>query len=170
MNNCPVIVKGNNVGIRIIMDETASMELIKDELLKRFGTKKQYCENNNPIQVTFEGKMLTKEDEEEIIFLLQNTGLKIQSKKEIEEIEDTHDKEEAVPNDKDGLFYIGNIKNGQSLEAKESIVIIGDIEYGGSVTSEGNVVVIGTINGEVLSGCGGRENTFVYGLYQEGYS
>ncbi|MDE6024426.1 MAG: hypothetical protein K2G45_03130 [Lachnospiraceae bacterium] len=166
MNNCPVIVKGNNTGIRIIMDETAHVELIKEELLKRFGTKKQYCESNNPIQITFEGKSLTKEDEEEIIFLLKNTGLNIQPK---EEIKDTPDEEETIQDDTDGLFYIGSIKSGQSLEARESIVIIGDVEYGGSVISEGNVVVIGNINGEVLSGCSGRENTFVYGLYQEGY-
>lgn len=166
LSKSPIIVKGNNKGIRIIMDEDATVDSIKLELSNRLASDKHYNTNNNPIEVTFEGKRLTEDETEEILNVLKATGLYI---KEEFEAKNTNVINQYIPNDKDGLFYIGNIKKGQVLTAKDSIVIIGDIEYGGAAYCEGNIVVIGHIYGYADSGISGRKNTFVYGIYQEVY-
>ena len=73
-------------------------------------------------------------------------------------------KKKSIYSDKNGLFYIGNLKNGQSIQAAASIVIVGDVESGASVESEGNIIIIGALHGAATSGCKGKPDTFVYSL------
>ena len=68
----------------------------------------------------------------------------------------------------EGLFFIGNLRAGHSIDAKESIVIIGDVDQGATVYSEGNIIIIGELNGYAESGCKGRKDTFVYSLISGG--
>lgn len=165
MNNNPVIVKGNNTGIKLIMDNNASIETIINALKQNFKVSGINHKNTNPITVTFEGKTITDDEKTEILNFLKYTGLNILNQRKITE---APNEIKNVPTEKDGLFYIGNLRSGQSLEAEESIIIIGDIDPGASVTSKGNVVVIGHMNGYIRSGCDGRTGSFIYGLFQEG--
>ena len=73
-------------------------------------------------------------------------------------------KKKSIYSDKNGLFYIGNLKNGQSIQAAASIVIVGDVESGASVESEGNIIIIGALHGAATSGYKGKPDTFVYSL------
>ncbi|MCM1288090.1 MAG: hypothetical protein NC240_07230 [Clostridium sp.] len=165
MKRNPVIVKGNNTGIKLIMDDDASVEEVIEELKRNFKTSGLKPKISNPITVTFEGKTITEDEKTEIYNFLNYTGLNIVNQKKTTEIPKEINK---IPDEKDGLFYIGTLKSGQALDAEESIIIIGDIEAGATVTSKGNVVVIGHMNGYIKSGCDGRSGSFIYGLFQEG--
>lgn len=163
MNN-PVIIKGNNQGIRLIINEDACMEDIVGDIKHKLLNTKNYYANIRPISITFEGKLLTQDETKIILDTLRDIGLNIEEKKykilSLERIKD--DKELNIPSEQNGLFFVGNIRKGQSLEAKKSIVIIGDVFPGARVVSDGNIIIIGQSRGTIIAGAGGNKNAFVY--------
>ena len=162
----PVIIKGNNLGIRLIIAPEATIDEIVEELNLLLHKTGHYYKNIKPINVTFEGKQLTDDDQNVLLETLRKLGLSI-AEKTIPK-KKPKDNFTYELNDKDGLFYIGNLKNGQSLNTKKSIVIIGDVEHGASVKSEGNIVIIGRLKGDAEAGIKGREDAFVYSYIQGG--
>lgn len=155
----PIIIKGNKMGIRLIIDEQADMEDITAHLRESLIKTHNYYSNVKPIYVAFEGKILAKDEKDKLIEILRGYGLNVKSK------EDEDKKKLMTPkitNDEDGLFYVGNLRNGQTIEAAESIVIIGNVEQGASVRSEGNIIVIGSLSGSAKAGIKGNKNAFVY--------
>lgn len=158
----PVIIKGNNMGIHLIMSKDASIDMILSDLKKKLNTTKHYYKNVRPISLTFDGRDLTEDEVNQITNILSDNGLIIKTKETIPEqpiagIDDSQ-------LDKDGLFLIGNIRNGQSIDATKSIIIIGDVERGASVYSKGNIIVIGQIYGNVVSESCGSKKGFIYSL------
>ncbi|MBQ8923398.1 MAG: hypothetical protein IJ053_01255, partial [Lachnospiraceae bacterium] len=127
---------------------------------------KHYYAKQIPIDITFDGKELTDDEINDILDLLKDKGLNIKYN-EIDVIE-TPKKENNftdIQSDKDGLLYVGNLKNGQSIDAVTSIIIVGNIEQGASVTSEGNIIIIGELNGYAKAGSKGKKDAFVYNVY-----
>lgn len=158
----PVIIKGNKMGIRLIIAPEAALDEIIYELSDKLQNTGHYYKNIRPISVTFDGKVLTEDEMESIRDTLRGLGLNIQRRKKEKKYKE--EKKANLHSDTDGLFYIGNLKNGQSIEATESIVVVGNIEQGASVVSEGNVIIVGALDGYAEAGCKGRKNAFVYSL------
>ncbi len=156
----PVIIKGNKMGIRLIIPSEAVLDDVIAELKRKLQKTGHYYRSIKPISVTFGGKYLTEDETDTIIDTLRNIGLNIQPNNT-----QTKQKKEYTRDllsDKDGLFYVGNLKAGQSIDASESIIIVGDIEQGASVFSTGNIIVTGALNGYAEAGCKGRKDAFVY--------
>lgn len=157
----PVIIKGNKLGIRLIIAPEATMDEIILTLESKLQNTSHYYKSIKPITVTFDGKLLTEDEIDIILDTLREIGLNITTRNPLIK-ETNHNPQNIASND--GLFFIGNIKNGQSINAAESIVIIGDIESGAAVYSEGNIIIIGRLNGYAESGYKGKHDTFVYSL------
>lgn len=156
----PVMMKGNKAGIRLIISPEATISQVVTCLSDKLQTTGRYYANIKPITVTFEGKDLTEDEKQQIIDTLNDKGIRIGRRpRSIEK-----PKKKSIYCDKNGLFYIGNLKNGQSIQAAASIVIVGDVESGASVESEGNIIIIGALHGAATSGCKGKPDTFVYSL------
>ena len=156
----PVMMKGNKAGIRLIISPDATISQVVTCLSDKLQTTGRYYANIKPITVTFEGKDLTEDEKQQIIDTLNDKGIRIGRRpRSIEK-----PKTKSIYSDKNGLFYIGNLKNGQSIQAAASIVIVGDVESGASVESEGNIIIIGALHGAATSGCKGKPDTFVYSL------
>lgn len=155
----PIVLKGNEKGIRLIIAHDASNSQINAELEKKLHMTKQCYQTKRPIHITFEGKCLTNDEKQSIINILQNAGLNIKIHNTLHPKEDKY---EIKRSDTDGLFYVGNLRNGQVLETKESIVIVGNVEQGAAVYSEGNIIITGELKGYAQAGCKGRKETFVY--------
>lgn len=160
----PVIIKGNNHGIRLIISEDAAMNDIKRELNRKLQDSKHYFVKQKPIDITFEGKILTEDEKSEILYLLEKKGLNINQTENIKQINNKEESFTNLQSDKDGLFYIGNLKSGQSINAATSIVIVGNIEQGACVISKGNIIVIGKLCGYAKAGANGNKNAFVYNV------
>ncbi len=158
----PVIIKGNKEGIRMIIANEASFDEIKESLDIKFQSKRRYYTKSKPIDITFEGKILTDDEIKEILSLLQEKGLNINNKATNTTKECKDQSFTDLQTDKDGLFYIGNLKTGQSINAATSIIIVGNIEQGASVVSKGNIIVIGELKGFAKAGVLGSDNAFVY--------
>ena len=156
----PVMMKGNKAGIRLIISPDATISQVVTCLSDKLQTTGRYYANIKPITVTFEGKDLTEDEKQQIIDTLNDKGNRIGRRpRSIEK-----PKKKSNNSDKNCLFYIGNLKNGQSIQAAASIVIVGDVESGASVESEGNIIIIGALHGAATSGCKGKPDTFVYSL------
>ena len=154
----PVMMKGNKAGIRLIISPDATISQVVTCLSDKLQTTGRYYANIKPITVTFEGKDLTEDEKQQIIDTLNDKGFRIGRRpRSIEK-----PKKKSNYSDKNGLVYIGNLKNGQSIQAAASIVIVGDVESGASVESEGNIIIIGALHGAATSGCKGKPDTFVY--------
>lgn len=167
----PVMIKGNKTGIRIIISEDACLTEILMSLEEKLSTTRDYCTSPKAITVTFEGKLLTEDEKLKILDTLRNKGINIVNptqitkenpKQNTKQKNNTPDNNLKLQQEKTGLFYIGNLKNGQSITAMTSIVIVGDVEAGASVESTGNIVVIGKAEGILKSGYNGNPNTFIY--------
>ncbi len=161
MNN-PVVIKGDKGGIHIIVEPEANLSDILFHLELKLKGPHSTFKNSKPINISFEGKELRSDEKRDILFLLNRIGLNVchnDNKQENKRVNLSN-----ILTDKDGLFYIGNLKNGQSINAKCSIVIIGNVEKGASVYSLGNIVITGALEGVARAGCQGNEEAFVYSL------
>ncbi|MBR3833545.1 MAG: septum site-determining protein MinC [Lachnospiraceae bacterium] len=158
----PVIIKGDKGGIHIIIEPMANIDEVLFQLEYKLKGPHKSFKNSKPINVTFDGKELTDDEKRDILFVLSKVGINVchNQKRQDKNI----DKISNIQPDKDGLFYIGNLRNGQSINAKCSIVIIGNVEKGASVYSQGNIVITGSLDGIAKAGCRGKENAFVYSL------
>ena len=156
----PVIIKGDKGGIHIIIEPWATLNDVLFHLELKFKGSCSTSRNSKPINVTFGGKELTDEEKRDILFVLNKIGLNVYHNNKQENINNTSN----ILTDKDGLFYIGNLKNGQSINAVCSIVVVGNVEKGASVFSCGNIVIIGALNGVAKAGCQGKNDAFVYSL------
>lgn len=157
----PVIIKGNKWGIRLIIAPEATLEAIIGELETKLQNTGNYYKNIKPIKVAFDGKILTEDEKEIILNTLRKFGLN--AKQDKPDIQNASFINNILP-DKDGLFYIGNLKSGQSINALCSIVIVGNVEQGASVFSNGNIIIIGSLGGYAQAGLDGREDAFIYTL------
>lgn len=164
-----VIIKSNKYGLIVHMDPETSYEEILKELREKFMESARFFRDAT-MAVTFEGRVLTSPQEEEIIELIteiahvhivcifdrdENTEKLYQSVVE-RSLEDMPKKE--------GQFYRGTLKMRQVLETEKSVIILGDVDFGATVVSKGNIVVLGTIRGTVHAGAAGNRDAFIVGL------
>lgn len=84
MKRNPVIVKGNNTGIKLIMDNDASIEEVIEELKRNFKASGLKSKISSPITVTFEGKPITEDEKTEICNFLKYTGLNIVNQRKLQ--------------------------------------------------------------------------------------
>lgn len=168
MNRLPVIIKSNRYGLIVRLSD----ELPFADLLEAVGEKFRESANffkDAKMAVTFQGRVLTKDQEKRLVeTIVMNSQLHI-----VCIIDERPEEEEYYANairlaeeedTKDGQFYRGNLRGGQTLESDTSIVILGDVNPGASVTSKGNVVILGSCRGNVYAGASGNRDCFVAAL------
>ena len=151
------------------MDPEASYQEILAELRDKFTESAKFFRDAT-MAVTFEGRILTKVQEQEIIELISDVAhIRIvcifDSDKNTERLYQRVVEEslEDLPR-KEGQFYRGTLKKRQVLESDKSIIVLGDVEYGAKVVSKGNIIVLGTIRGTVHAGAAGNKRAFIVGL------
>lgn len=165
----PVVIKGTKSGIIVVLDKKLPMETLKEELVKKFDSSRDFL-GSSQVAVSFEGRKMNDEEEIELARLISE-----HSDLDIVCIVDNDEKREEYFNrslsDKlkqldsnTGQFYKGNLRSGQVLEFESSIVILGDVNVGAQVVSTGNVVILGALKGNVYAGASGNINSFVAAL------
>lgn len=164
--NSPVIIKGNKWGINLIIHREATVDDVIRTLRAKLQKTSDYYKNIKPITVSFDGKSITEDEKAIILDTLREIGLNIKTISNT--IHNPTTGEITQQPLTEGLFFVGNIKSGQSVDASESVVIVGNVEAGASVYSEGNIIIIGELNGYAESGYKGRNDTFVYSLISGG--
>jgi septum site-determining protein MinC len=169
MNKNSVIIKSTKFGLVVILDDKIPFhELIKD-IEDKFKDASNFFKNAK-MAVSFEGRELTKEEENEIIYTIQDTAsihilCVVDNDEEKEKyFKDAVDQKVSENATHDGQFYKGTLRSGQILEAETSIIILGDVNPGAQVVSKGNVIVLGSCKGTISAGAAGNTKSFVAAL------
>lgn len=166
--NSPVIIKSNKYGIVVRLSDTLPFADLLDAVAEKFRESAHFFQDAR-MAVTFQGRTLTKDQENRLVdTIVMNSQIHIVC------IVDERPQEEEYyaeairladeQDTKDGQFYRGNLRSGQSLEMETSIVVLGDVNPGASITSKGNVVVLGSCRGNVYAGASGDRSCFVAAL------
>ena len=164
-----VIIKSNKYGLIVHMDPDAEYTEILKELREKFTESARFFKDAT-MAVTFEGRILTKPQEEEVIGLITDVA-HIHIVCIFDTNENTERLYKKVVEDslnsltrKEGQFYKGTLRQRQVLETEQSIIILGDVEFGATVVSKGNIVVLGAVRGTVHAGATGDRNAFITAL------
>ena len=167
-----VIIKSNKYGLIVHMDPDAEYTEILKELREKFTESARFFKDAT-MAVTFEGRILTKPQEEEVIGLITDVA-HIHIVCIFDANENTERLYKKVVEDslnsltrKEGQFYKGTLRQRQVLETEQSIIILGDVEFGATVVSKGNIVVLGAVRGTVHAGATGRSECVYYGVVDE---
>ena len=150
-----VIIKSNKYGLIVHMDPDAEYTEILKELREKFTESARFFKDAT-MAVTFEGRILTKPQEEEVIGLITDVA-HIHIVCIFDANENTERLYKKVVEDslnsltrKEGQFYKGTLRQRQVLETEQSIIILGDVEFGATVVSKGNIVVLGNRRSECV--------------------
>lgn len=165
----PVLIKSNQYGLVVILDDIIPYETLLKEVAKKFKESAHFFKNAKMV-VTFEGRILTNEQEQDIISVIQdNTKLHIICIIDQDEVREQYYKktlEEKLDEwaIQDGQFYKGTLRSGQVLESETSVIVLGDVNPGAKVISKGNIIVLGTLKGNAYAGAAGNATAFVAAL------
>ena len=179
--NHPVLLKGNSIGLTMVLDPEMKFEQLKAAICEKFTQAKDFFNGQTQIALKIEGRKLTSPQLEEVLGIIaEETTLTIAYVIEDDKIMETSFKEalrkleekEQKRSDSliderrkgDGQFYRGTLRSGQSLESDGSVVVVGDVNPGASVSAKGNVVVLGCAKGYSSAGNGGDDHAFVAAL------
>lgn len=164
-----VVIKSNKYGLIVHMDPEEDYNAIREELKEKFTESARFFKDAT-MAITFEGRMLTKVQEQEIIDMITDTAhvhivCIFDTNENTERLYQSVVKQslEDMPK-KEGQFYKGTLKKRQVLESEKSIIVLGDVDFGARVVSKGNIVVLGTIRGSVHAGAAGNKDAFIVAL------
>ncbi len=161
-----VIFKGGRDGINVILDEDASFTDIKTIFIQKLQDAKSFF-SGAKINIRFKGRILTKEQQEELIGLLSGQNILNISfihgfEEESNEIEtNTLEYPEGPENWFSGetshdtsmtKYHVGILRSGQAIDYPGSVVVLGDVNPGARISAGGNVVVLGSLKGTVHAG------------------
>lgn len=165
----PVIIKGNNHGITVVLDAEMEFSKLKKAVGEKFRDSSKFL-GSAPVVLAFEGRSLLPDQEKELLeTITDNCDLKIVCL--LDTNQEKEKKFEQTLNERlmdiagiSGTFYKGNLRSGQAVTFESSVIILGDINPGATVTSTGNIIVLGALKGQIFAGAGGNENAFVVAI------
>lgn len=164
-----VTVKSNKYGLIIRLKEGAPFDALLHEVEQIFKDTVNFF-GKTKLAVSFEGRILTKDQEQQLIDLICHTA-----QIEIVCIIDNDEKREKMYkrlveesldeiSKKDGLFCKGTLHKKQVLESETSVVILGDVEPGATVVAKGSIIILGTLKGSVYAGAAGDNHAHIVSL------
>lgn len=167
-----VILKSSKYGMTVYLDKDLPYQELLSEIETKFKASSHFFDGTE-MAVSFENRMLTKAEEQEIVKLISDTAnIRIlcivdQDEKTQQMYKSMVEESLALIPEPDGLFYRGTLKRRQVLESETSIIIIGDVEEGATIAAKGNVVVIGSVYGSIYAGASGNPDAFIAALEME---
>ncbi|HIR77037.1 MAG TPA: septum site-determining protein MinC [Candidatus Choladousia intestinipullorum] len=169
MGRSAVIIKSNPYGLILNLDPELPFDELREAVADKFKKSAGFFKNAT-LALTFRGRVLTKEQELQLLeAVVQNSGIHVicivdENKETAEYYKKavTHAMEKQK--EEDGQFYRGTLRSGQTLETESSIVIIGDVNPGAQVISKGNIVVLGCCMGNIYAGASGNSGCFAAAL------
>lgn len=165
-----VIIKSFPNGIALHLNTELPFEKILEEIGYKFSEARNFF-GSAALAMSIEGRQVT--DMEEIMILetiRENSDLHIMCLVKREEETDQHyvkalrEMEQEVPEEDNGQFFRGNLKNRDILETDNSIVMLGDVYPGSAIISAKNIIILGGLYGEAYAGGNGCEGAFVAAL------
>ncbi len=168
MRHDSVIIKSNAYGLILILNADIPFDQLLSDIGAKFRDAAKFFRNAQ-MALTFRGRVLSPEEEAEIVRVItSNAQIQIlcivdEDKEHSDYYKDAITRSTSENKDS-ARIYRGTLRTGQTLEAQESIVILGDVNPGASVTSGGDIIILGCCMGQVNAGAPGRNDCFVAAL------
>ncbi|MCF6515793.1 cell division inhibitor [Lactobacillus sp. S2-2] len=160
-----VILKGNENGYELKINETCDIKVIIDEisnLLDDLSSDKKIKKNKSIMFELNTGNRLLKDNEKDFILSLfkQYDFFEVKSI-----ISNVITKEEALKIKNEGRTFktVQTIRNGQYEKIDGDVLVFGKIHKGGKLVSTGNVYVLGDIEGIIHAGFPNYEDKLIIG-------
>lgn len=169
MGQNAVIIKSNPHGLVLNLDSDMPFEELLAAVADKFKRSAGFFKNAT-LALTFRGRVLTKEQEQQLLdAIVESSGIYVICIVD-EDRETAEYYKKAVihatekQKEEDGQFYRGTLRSGQVLETEASVVIIGDVNPGAQVISKGNIVILGCCMGNIYAGASGNAGCFAAAL------
>lgn len=138
----PVLLKGNNFGLTIVLDDKIEFEELLTIIAKKFVEAAKFFNTKTQVVLKIEGRVLSVEETERVLETIsENSSLSIAYVMEGDQVLETKFKkviEERSIRLKEsqnesrlksggvsfGQFYQGTLRSGQSLESDASVVVL----------------------------------------------
>ncbi len=188
-----VLIKGNQFGLSIQMDEGAEFDVLQEALKQKLTEGKNFF-GNSKVVLSFEGKKITPQ-EMDILTQMVSTQTNLHvicSVHKALDFESVTERIEAVaqksvePKMKEYeerikqleaalcvqdqkiedqiIFHFSNLRSGQQIVTQNHVVILGDVNNGSRIEAGGKVIVLGKLKGVVYAGLNPQQQGFVFAL------
>lgn len=164
-----VTIKSNKYGLLIRLNQEVPFQELLDEVNRIFKDTVKFF-HHAKLAVSFEGRILTKDEEHQLIEMISKTAqieivCIIDNDRKREQMYKRYVEESLMETGvKDGLFCKGTLHKKQVLESEKSVVLLGDVEAGATIAAKGSIVVLGALKGNAYAGVTGNRNSFVFSL------
>lgn len=158
-----VLIRGNNEGITVFLNERIKFEVILSELRVKFANANDFFRGAS-IFINSGNRTISPEEKMAIIDLCQefelagiefvNTPMRT-SKKGVGI---------SYAQEGDSLILKKTIRSGQRVSYNGNIVVIGDVNPGAEVIAVGDIVVMGNLWGVVHAGAQGNTDAEVFAI------
>ncbi|MCI8549366.1 MAG: septum site-determining protein MinC [Lachnospiraceae bacterium] len=168
-----VIIKGNNYGLSVFLDEELPMEKLLEDIREKFQESARFFRGAK-MAISFEGRTLTTEEINVIVnTICENSEIEISCVIDTDKAREAFFRQALEEKAKEeanrqpfgsGQFYKGTLRSGQALEAEGSIIMLGDVNPGARIVAKGNIIVLGALHGTAIAGLGGKKHAIVVAL------
>ncbi|AZR73284.1 septum site-determining protein MinC [Anoxybacter fermentans] len=158
-----VLIKGNNDGIIIYLNEQIEFAVILDELKEKFTNAYDFFKGAS-VTINPGKRIISPEEKMALINLCQEfelAGIKFETTPMVTPEKKKRDLSATEGNT---LILKRTIRSGQRISYKGNVVIIGDVNPGAEVIAQGDVVVMGSLRGVVHAGAQGDTDAEVFAL------
>lgn len=145
--------KGSKNGLQLIIHESADFALILENLKAKLESTVVFFTNGTKVEVPSKMRVLTSQQQGELIKLLAAYGLIFSETPQPPAIVE---KVSTETEELQTLFVGKTLRSGQEVVYKGSVVIIGDVNPGAKVIAGGDIIVRGTCRGLVHAGAYGN--------------
>lgn len=168
-----VKIKSFPNGIALYLDAGLPFDRLLEEIGYKFSDARIFF-GSATMALSIEGRPVTDVEELQILDVIrENSNLNIAcivgrddgvNQNYVKALAQTQEKR---PEESDGQFFKGDLKNKETLETENSIIILGDIYPGSTVISAKNIIILGALRGRAYAGGNGREGAFVAAFEME---
>ena len=145
--------KGSRNGLQLILDDSADFAVILESLKAKLESTVVFFTNGTVVEVPSNVRVLTPDQQEQLIKLLAIYGLIFsETAQEHEVAVKASDEPEVLQT----LFVAKTIRSGQEVVYNGAVVIIGDVNPGAKVIAGGDIIIRGTCRGLVHAGAYGN--------------
>lgn len=156
-----VRLKSYTKGIRIVIDEDASLDEILNEVSEKFRDSEKFF-GKAKTAVAFEGKSLTTEEENAILDRIKEISevniVCVVSSDEDAVFQRAVGAIEQLLESDSAQFYRGDLTGKAHLETEQSIIILGNVHKGSTIVSKKDIIVLGNLEGSAYAGADGDKH------------
>ncbi|HAN10665.1 MAG TPA: septum site-determining protein MinC [Clostridiales bacterium] len=154
-----VLFKGTKDGIIVLLDNTVSFDIIKEQLEQKISDAKDFF-GGIKSNIFLDGRELNDGEEKELVSIISNKmNVNVECIKKLNKEKRLKDKDSLIFENGFGeintKFHKGTLRSGQKVIYDGSVVILGDVNPGSEITATGNIIVLGALKGIVHAGCQG---------------